>query len=48
MGGAVSFVLEGGRVRFNVNLRPVEERGMRISARMLQLANRVDRATLAK
>jgi YfiR/HmsC-like len=48
MGGAVSFVLEGGRVRFNVNLRPVEERGVRISARMLKLANRVDRATLEK
>jgi hypothetical protein len=44
MGGAVSFVLEGGRVRFNVNLRPVEERGVRISARMLKLASRVDRA----
>ena len=48
MGGAVSFVLDGGRVRFNVNLRPVEERGVRISARMLQLANRVDRATPEK
>jgi hypothetical protein len=48
MGGAVSFVLEGGRVRFNVNLRPVEERGVRISARMLQLASRVDRATPEK
>ena len=48
MGGAVSFVLDGGRVRFNVNLRPVEERGVRISARMLQLASRVDRATPAK
>jgi hypothetical protein len=48
LGGAVSFVLEGGRVRFNVNLKPVEERGVRISARMLKLANRVDRATLEK
>jgi hypothetical protein len=45
LGGAVSFVLEGGRVRFNVNLKPVEERGVRISARMLKLATRVDRAT---
>lgn len=43
MGGAVNFVLEGGRVRFNVNLRPVEERGVRISARMLHVAGRVDR-----
>lgn len=48
MGGAVTFVLEGGRVRFNVNLRPVEERGVRISARMLKLAGRVDRATQEK
>jgi hypothetical protein len=48
MGGAVSLVLEGGRVRFNVNLRPVEERGLRISARMLKLASRVDRATPEK
>lgn len=48
MGGAVSFVVERGRVRFNVNLQPVEQRGIRISARMLRLANRVDRATPAK
>ena len=48
MGGAVTFVLEGGRVRFNVNLRPVEERGIRISARMLHVASRVDRATPEK
>ena len=48
MGGAVNFVLDGGRVRFNVNLRPVEDRGVRISARMLQLAGRVDRAKPVK
>ena len=48
MGGAVTFVVEGGRVRFNVNLRPVEERGVRISARMLHVASRVDRATPEK
>lgn len=48
MGGAVNFVIDGGRVRFNVNLRPVEDRGVRISARMLQLAGRVDRATPVK
>ena len=45
LGGAVSFVLEQGRIRFNVNLHPVEERGVRISARMLQLAGRVERIT---
>ena len=48
MGGAVTLVIEGGRVRFNVNLGPVERRGIRISARMLQLAGRVDRATPEK
>jgi len=48
MGGAVNLILEEGRVRFNVNLRPVESRGVRISARMLQLANRVERATPQK
>ena len=48
MGGAVNLVLEEGRVRFNVNLQPVESRGIRISARMLQLASRVGRATPAK
>jgi hypothetical protein len=48
MGGAVTFVLEEGRVRFNVNLRPVEERGVRISARMLHVANRVNRVTPEK
>jgi hypothetical protein len=48
MGGAVNLILQGGRVRFNVNLQPVESRGIRISARMLQLANRVGRATPAK
>ena len=35
MGGAVTLVIDGGRVCFNVNLRPVERRGIRISARML-------------
>jgi hypothetical protein len=48
MGGAVNLILHEGRVRFNVNLQPVESRGIRISARMLQLANRVERATPAK
>ena len=48
MGGAVTFVLDHGRVRFNVNLRPVEQRGVRISARMLHLAGRVERATPEK
>ena len=32
MGGAVNLVVDSGRVRFNVNLQPVEERGVRISA----------------
>ena len=48
MGGAVSLVVEDGRVRFSVNLSPVEDRGVRISARMLKLASRVTRATPEK
>ena len=48
MGGAVNLVVASGRVRFNVNLQPVEERGVRISARMLHLATRVDRTTPQK
>jgi hypothetical protein len=48
LGGAISFAVDGGRVRFSVNLKPVEERGVRISARMLKLASRVDRATPEK
>jgi len=47
-GGAVTLIVEGGRVRFNVNLGPVERRGIRISARMLQLASHVERATPEK
>ena len=42
-GGAVNLFTEGGRVRFDVNLAPVEQRGIRISARMLQLATHVNR-----
>ena len=41
-GGAVNLFIEEGRVRFNVNLGPLEQRGIRVSARMLQLATRVD------
>lgn len=48
MGGAVSLGVEGGRVRFSVNLNHVEDRGVRISARMLKLATRVTRATPEK
>ena len=48
MGGAVTLVLEEGRVRFKVNLQPVERRGIRISARMLQAASHVDRTTPAR
>jgi len=44
----VSLVVEDGRVRFSVNLSPVEDRGVRISARMLKLASRVTRATPEK
>ena len=48
MGGAVTLVLDAGRIRFNVNLEPIEARGVRVSARMLKLANRVDKASPEK
>lgn len=48
LGGAVRLGVEDGRVRFSVNLRPVEDRGIRISARMLKLAASVTRATPEK
>ncbi len=44
IGGAVNLVIDGGRLGFTVNLGPVEDRGIRISARMLQMARRVERA----
>jgi hypothetical protein len=48
LGGAINLFLEGGRVRFSVNLRPVDRRGIRISARMLQLASEVQGAGVAR
>ena len=47
-GGAVNLFIEGGRVRFDVNLGPIEQRGIRVSARMLQLATHVGRPSTDK
>lgn len=41
LGGAVNLFLDGTRVRFSVNLRPIQRRDIRISARLLQVASEV-------
>jgi YfiR/HmsC-like len=40
-GGMVNFVIDAGRVRFDVNQKAAERRGLRLSSRMLRLARRV-------
>lgn len=40
-GGAINFLLVGGRVRFEVSLPAVERAGLRLSSRMLGVAERV-------
>jgi hypothetical protein len=40
-GGLVNFVVEGGRVRFDVNATAAERRGLRLSANVLRVARRV-------
>lgn len=37
-GGMINFLLEGGRVRFEVNLEATEREGLRISSKVLSLA----------
>jgi hypothetical protein len=41
MGGMIKFVLEDGKVRFEVNLRASEQARLKISAKLLSLARRV-------
>ena len=41
-GGMVNFVLEAGRVRFEINPEPAERAGIRISSRLLRLARPTD------
>lgn len=40
-GGIVNFVLERGRVRFDVNETAAEQRGLRLNAKVLRVARRV-------
>lgn len=40
-GGIVNFVLEGSKVRFEINQRSAERAGLKISSRLLRLATRV-------
>jgi hypothetical protein len=41
-GGAIGFVTEAGRVRFDVSLREAQQSGLSISSRLLRIARRVD------
>lgn len=45
-GGIVHFVLDGGRVRFEIDARLAQVSGIEISSRVLELALRVKRAEL--
>jgi hypothetical protein len=40
-GGMVNFIKEGGKVRFEVNAAAIEARGLRISAKLLQVSRPV-------
>lgn len=40
-GGLVTFVVDAGRVRFDVNQTAAEKRGLKLSSRLLRLARRV-------
>ncbi len=39
-GGIINFVLEQGKVRFEINDRAAEEAGLKISSKLLRLAKR--------
>ena len=43
LGGMIQFVLEGKRVRFEVNLAPVQEAGLSLSSQLLKVALTVRR-----
>jgi YfiR/HmsC-like len=43
-GGMVQFVLDGNRVRFEVNLTPAEHAGLTLSSELLKLATNVRRS----
>lgn len=42
-GGVMNFVMDGSRVRFEVNLRAAERAGLKLSSRLLSMARLVDR-----
>jgi hypothetical protein len=42
LGGVLNFVVVGGRVRFTVSLPQADARGLRLSARLLQVAHEVE------
>jgi hypothetical protein len=41
-GGAIQFVLEDGRVRFDVNIEAAKRSGLAISSRLLQVARKIE------
>jgi hypothetical protein len=41
-GGAIEFVREGNRVRFDINVETARRAGLNISARLLQVARHVE------
>lgn len=43
-GGTIQFVLENGRVRFNVNLASAEKAGLTLSSQLLKVASSVQRS----
>jgi hypothetical protein len=42
-GGMMNFVMDGSRVRFEVNLRAATRAGLKLSSRLLSMARLVDR-----
>ncbi len=46
-GGMVQFILDGNRVRFEVNLTPADHAGLTLSSELLKLATNVRRSTQA-
>jgi hypothetical protein len=40
-GGMIAFVIDGGRVRFDVNLPVAARRGLTLSSRLLQVARTI-------
>jgi hypothetical protein len=41
MGGMVQFVLDDGKVRFEINLRAAERSGLKVSSRLMQVAKAI-------